>query len=659
MKKFLALLLAAIMAFSMSIAVAAANDPDPTKDPVVLDDPTADLKDHTFTAYQIFAGTQSIDDPALGNIVWGKDIDSSAFVAALTADDMLKAYFPAKTEGTYSAAEIAEIISEWTDGSQAAFQFAKLAAHNIKSDAVGATPGETLEAGYYVVVDTTADGKDIYNVALLQLTKKDTFDVKSKVAVPKVEKKIKSALNCNKLDEKIPDPNDSAKEIANPDYNAEHEHTAECYDWVKSDKKPVGGVEEFKIDTAVPAAAATYDFYYFIVKDTMTDGLTFNNDIVVTIGGKAAIAGTDYTLKTGDATELTFEIALIDAKAHAGEAVVVTYTGTVNEKAIIGTTGNPNEVKVDYSNKPNTDYDGTEDKNYPGFPDSTKNVPIGVTPKSTTLTYVTEIALYKVDEKKNPLQGAEFTLEGDTIKTVLVYKEVFTADNDGKYYQLKAEDGKEPTYTKEAPVTADYMKEVPSSATEGYVVGEDTEHPENNKKINSVTYRPYVPETDVDKTVYILVEANADQYTSTTQKYKMTKTLSAEDTDGNTSVTATVDDNGYVSFSGLDAGDYTLTESKTPAGYNTIDPIEFTIEWTAPASVTTGEEKCTWSVDSDADIKYNDNANAFEITIVNQKGSVLPETGGIGTTIFYVFGAVLVLASAVLLITRRRMNAGR
>jgi len=43
-------------------------------------------------------------------------------------------------------------------------------------------------------------------------------------------------------------------------------------------------------------------------------------------------------------------------------------------------------------------------------------------------------------------------------------------------------------------------------------------------------------------------------------------------------------------------------------------------------------------------------------TVINEAGSVLPSTGGIGTTIFYIIGAILVIGAGVVLVTRRRMN---
>lgn len=111
-------------------------------------------------------------------------------------------------------------------------------------------------------------------------------------------------------------------------------------------------------------------------------------------------------------------------------------------------------------------------------------------------------------------------------------------------------------------------------------------------------------------------------------------------------------------FNGLDDGDYRLVETTTPATYNTMDPVEFT--------VTADHE-----IESDSPVlkTLNGNVTAGEITftssvpdgsltsdVVNYKGSELPETGGMGTRILYLLGGVLVIAALVLLVTKKRMN---
>lgn len=116
-------------------------------------------------------------------------------------------------------------------------------------------------------------------------------------------------------------------------------------------------------------------------------------------------------------------------------------------------------------------------------------------------------------------------------------------------------------------------------------------------------------------------------------------------------------------FKGLDDGDYILTETVTPSGFNTIDPIEFTVTadhniiWegqnrdtiltSLSGNVTTGEITFTASEDK----------GTLSTDVINKSGSTLPETGGMGTTLFYVLGGVLVLAAVVLLVTKKRMRS--
>ncbi|MDO5138924.1 MAG: isopeptide-forming domain-containing fimbrial protein [Oscillospiraceae bacterium] len=109
-------------------------------------------------------------------------------------------------------------------------------------------------------------------------------------------------------------------------------------------------------------------------------------------------------------------------------------------------------------------------------------------------------------------------------------------------------------------------------------------------------------------------------------------------------------------FQGLDAGKYQLTETFTPAGYNTMDPIEFEI--TADVDGNLNTSAALKNLFSSGLVMTSDvAAGSLTTSIKNQTGVALPETGGIGTTIFYVVGAILVIGAGVVLITRRRMSA--
>lgn len=109
---------------------------------------------------------------------------------------------------------------------------------------------------------------------------------------------------------------------------------------------------------------------------------------------------------------------------------------------------------------------------------------------------------------------------------------------------------------------------------------------------------------------------------------------------------------------GLDDGTYKIKEVITPAGYNTIDEQIFTV--TADHDVLAAEPKLTGlsgNPETGAIQFSSDKDNgSLSTTIENNRGTTLPGTGGIGTTIFYVVGGGLMVAAAVLLITKKRME---
>lgn len=111
--------------------------------------------------------------------------------------------------------------------------------------------------------------------------------------------------------------------------------------------------------------------------------------------------------------------------------------------------------------------------------------------------------------------------------------------------------------------------------------------------------------------------------------------------DAGTVITITSPDSGKFKIQGLGAGTYNLTETQQPAGYNKLS---------GPVTVV---------IDENGKVKVKKGANledATEVKVENKTGTVLPSTGGAGTTMIYLVGAVLVLGSGVVLATKRRVK---
>ena len=104
---------------------------------------------------------------------------------------------------------------------------------------------------------------------------------------------------------------------------------------------------------------------------------------------------------------------------------------------------------------------------------------------------------------------------------------------------------------------------------------------------------------------------------------------------------------GMIAVEGLDADTYYLEETKAPGGYNKLaGPVKVEISHT----VSVEGAHMTNTLKQDA-------TDVEKVEIENKSGTELPSTGGIGTTIFYVLGSILVIGAVVLLITKKRMSA--
>ncbi len=446
---------------------------------------------HTYEAYQIFTG--DLSGTTLSNIVWGSGISEAGQTAlgdAAAKAETLKTEADAKA----FAKEVAPYLTTAAGSA------------NTVTDGKYVISG--LAAGYYLVKDQdgslTGDA-DSYTEYIVKVVSDTTANPKS--SVPTVEKKVK-------------DINDSTDDAMTG--------------WQDSADHDIGDSVPFQLKATLADNVSAYTTYKVVFHDTLSKGLTYNNDAKVYIDGKETNGFTvTSTVNANGTTTLT--VSCDDVKAlGAGNSSVITveYTATLNENAVLGSAGNPNKVYLEYSNNPNKSEAGNNET--------------GNTPTDKVIVFTYKVIVNKVDGEGAPLTGAEFTLE---------------------------------------------------------------------------------------------------KYNKETGEWE--------------AITAVKNDEGTTfTFSGLDDGKYRLTETKTPAGYNSIAPIEFTI--TAEHDVLADDPALT-SLSGNAttgEITFTSSTaeGSLSTNVVNKAGSTLPETGGIGTTIFYVLGAVLVVGAGVVLVTKKRMG---
>ncbi len=386
LRKFLAMLLAAVMLFAFAVSAGAAD---------------ADLSGHSYATYQIFTGTQAEDSAQLAEIEWGSGINAAAFLSALKSSSAFGGAFSTCD----TAAKVAAVIKDWDDDSANAKAFAKLAYNNRSAQAGGTT---NLGAGYYLVVDVTSfesgDLNTVKNLALLQLTNKGDFEIRNKVSVPEVEKKVK-------------DVNDS---------------NGAASDWQDSADYDIGDSIPFLL-TAKLASIADYETYKVVFRDTLSAGLTYNRNAVVKIDGVVTNAFTVQTI----GNRLTITCNNVKAAGAKDNSVItVEYTATLNQNAVIGAQGNPNSVYLEYSNNPNESGSGT-----------------GRTPDDKVIVFTYKVLVNKVNEAEEELVGASFELlkkaaDGQYVSLGIVEGEAaakfeWTGIDDGEYLlrEIKAPKG--------------------------------------------------------------------------------------------------------------------------------------------------------------------------------------------------------------------------
>jgi len=350
-------------------------------------------------------------------------------------------------------------------------------------------------------------------------------------------------------------------------------------EYVKSNEVSVGDVVPFQTTIHAKPGAQEY-----VLHDKLSEGLTYNNDAAIAdlrAFDPDGAENQEWDYKVVSGTEQTdpcaFEIVFSEkylSTITTATDIVVTYSATLNDKAVIEGTGNPNETWLKY---------GTDSSNESNH--------------STTVTYTWGFDVKKINNENEALKGAKFTLAPEPVASA----------------------EPEPlTFTKEA-------------------------------------------DAETEDAVY---------------RYDLEGTVTELETPKS----------GYIYIKGIKAGTYILTETEAPDGYNKLEsPI--TVEIIANLD-NNGEPDGTITIkmngetvkgnhaehyyqngvpmtNEDGSPKLDENDEpvieqisslVYELDILNQKGTELPSTGGIGTTIFYIVGSMMAVGAGIILVTKKRLG---
>lgn len=333
---------------------------------------------------------------------------------------------------------------------------------------------------------------------------------------------------------------------------------------VKGDDKAVGDTVNYIVKSQIPSYGSEYAKIIYKLTDTLSAGLTLQQgSVVVKVDGAVVNASADAYDVTTNTQGYVINFAQDYVRNHGQSSVEVTYSATLNDKAVSGYDADTNKIRLDYS----TNFDGTTSA--------------------------------KEDETKHYTFGIDSALTGQQgVTTITKTHEIIKVD---------ANTYEEKTYTDQ-----EYTEGIASA----------------------------------------LAGAEFTLYKA----------------DGTTVLkTAISSDTGHMEFTGLDAGNYILKETKAPSGYK-LDETAHTVAITADYNADGTLKSYTVTIDGKATstyaATYNGKGQIQSIekttegtsTFKNTKIGELPSTGGIGTYLFTIAGVFIMAVAIGMLVIRRRRS---
>lgn len=311
----------------------------------------------------------------------------------------------------------------------------------------------------------------------------------------------------------------------------------------------------------------------YVFHDEMSEGLEFDPESLEITRGQDTFTDAQYTLylkgaEGVDDNSCTFEVHFKDGVLKPNDVIVLEYSATVTEEAVVGSStnesGNFNRSKITYGNDGETAWDQTVTETWQ------LNILKYTWVENSTLPPVTEVdpdgtETLAIEQNQETLAGAKFVLYKLGEKQLPTYLTANSIESTAGTYMVSG-------WTQES---------------------DDPEAPEKNKSSATTLVTPQ---------------------------------------------------SGRISILGLDSGIYYLEEIAAPPGYTLLE---------SPIAVKITNEGKVYRLDASGQISGSALKNET-VGVENKRGEYLPETGGIGTTIFYVLGGGLALLAGVLLLTGRK-----
>jgi len=363
----------------------------------------------------------------------------------------------------------------------------------------------------------------------------------------------------------------------------------------------VGDEIAFTVNSVIPEFSSSYVDPVYVLTDTLQSGLEMvANSVEVKVrtkgsGSYAALAAANYDLNS---TTSGFTLALKSAylKGLTGAMdIQVTYKAKIKELVDVNVLQKENKATVKFSNDP------SDSTSYSLLEDRTYHYTFSLDALLLGNNKWENSELVKVG--LNP-DGSEIT------ETITLDNGVTAGVLEGAVFGL---------YTDQACTTLYTNNNVTPAITGQYTSDE-------NGKLNI---------SGLDAGIYYLKEIQAPEgYIAGTDTYKIEIKPKYKTVNGGTYVNSDGITVKYDAYDILESYEVIVTNLKT----NTAVTSSFVM-----------------SNDGTSLTSHTDNTTKLP----NTKGTELPTTGGIGTTIFYIVGSLLVLGAALLIVTRRRMNSGR